>query len=61
MTPPPTLPAFPHNPDNSLTAAQWMEGSVNLYQVAGSIRLQLLELQAAAEVQKKLSLKDNSH
>ncbi|AEI37241.1 hypothetical protein Zymop_0338 [Zymomonas mobilis subsp. pomaceae ATCC 29192] len=38
-----------------------MEGSVNLYQVAGSIRLQLLELQAAAEVQKKLSLKDNSH
>ncbi|MDX5948611.1 MAG: hypothetical protein ABF461_00170 [Zymomonas mobilis subsp. pomaceae] len=44
-----------------MTAAQWMEGSVNLYQVAGSIRLQLLELQAAAEVQKKLSLKDNSH
>ncbi|MFT9179537.1 MAG: hypothetical protein ABF508_04585 [Zymomonas mobilis] len=53
MTPPPQLPAFPHNPDNRMTAAEWLQGSINLYETAGSIRLQLLALQAAVQTENK--------
>ncbi|MFT8736777.1 MAG: hypothetical protein ABF760_04870 [Zymomonas mobilis] len=36
-----------------MTAAQWLQGSINLYETAGSIRLQLLALQQAVQAENK--------
>ncbi|AAV89553.1 hypothetical protein ZMO1_ZMO0929 [Zymomonas mobilis subsp. mobilis ZM4 = ATCC 31821] len=36
-----------------MTAAEWLQGSINLYETAGSIRLQLLALQAAVQTENK--------
>ena len=44
LTPPPDLPAMPRSPDGQMTAAQALTGMVELYAVAGSIRLQLIGL-----------------
>jgi len=44
MTSPPELPKVPRNDDGTMNGQQAMFGILDLYSVAGAIRLQLLGL-----------------
>lgn len=43
---PPELPAMPRRADGTMTGAQCLSGGLDVYAVAGAIRLQLVTLQA---------------
>ena len=50
---PPALPAIPRNPDGSMSSAQALTGMIELYAVAGTIRLQLLALIEAEKARRQ--------
>lgn len=52
MAEPPLLPPFPRNEDGTMSAAQLLMGAIDVYQVAGQIRLQLLALIAAEKARE---------
>jgi hypothetical protein len=43
---PPALPTMPRGADGTMSGAQCLSGGLDVYAVAGAIRLQLITLQA---------------
>ncbi|MBB5728252.1 hypothetical protein FHS99_000722 [Sphingomonas prati] len=52
LAPPPTLPPIPRNANGTLSGQQCLIGALDLYGVAGGIRLQLLGLIAAEQARQ---------